>query len=110
MAALLPPLNTDADETTGGFAPDLASFLLPLQGPEGPAGPPLRYDPVCARIREARTEEDASLPMGEWTRPLKKADWRTAEMLCTEVLQRCRKALCRSGTQRRITRPAWPRR
>jgi len=93
MAALLPPLNADADETTGGFAPDLASFLLPLQGPEGPAGPPLRYDPVCARIREARTEEDASLPMGEWTRPLKKADWRTAEMLCTEVLQRRSKDL-----------------
>jgi len=93
MAALLSPLNADVDETAGRFAPDLASFLLPLQGPEGPAGPPLRYDPVCARIREARTEEDASLPMGEWTRPLKKADWRTAEMLCTEVLQRRSKDL-----------------
>ena len=93
MAALLSPLNADIDEATGGFAPDLAIFLSPLEGPEGPAGPPLRYDPVCARIREARTEEDASLPMGEWTRPLKKADWRTAEMLCTEVLQRRSKDL-----------------
>ncbi|HEX7866503.1 MAG TPA: type VI secretion system protein TssA [Variovorax sp.] len=93
MAALLSSLNADADEVTDGFAPDLAIFLSPLEGPEGPAGPPLRYDPVCARIREARTEEDASLPMGEWTRPLKKADWRTAEMLCTEVLQRRSKDL-----------------
>lgn len=93
MAALLSPLNADVDEATGGFAPDLTTFLSPLEGPEGPAGPPLRYDPVCARIREARTEEDASLPMGEWTRPLKKADWRTAEMLCTEVLQRRSKDL-----------------
>ncbi|MET3390496.1 type VI secretion system protein ImpA [Variovorax sp. 1140] len=93
MAALLSPLNADAYEAAGGFAPDLATFLSPLEGPEGPAGPPLRYDPVCARIREARTEEDASLPMGEWTRPLKKADWRTTEMLCTEVLQRRSKDL-----------------
>ena len=42
MAALLSPLNADIDEATGGFAPDLAIFLSPLEGPEGPAGPPLR--------------------------------------------------------------------
>lgn len=93
MAALLSPLNTEA--ATDGFAPDLAAFLAPLDmdTTEGPAGPSLRYDPVYARIREARTEEDASLPMGEWTRPLKKADWRAAEMLCTELLQRRSKDL-----------------
>ncbi len=90
MAALLSPL-LDA-EAADGFAPDLAAFLAPLEI-EGPAGPSLRYDPVYARIREARTEEDASLPMGEWTRPLKKADWRAAEMLCTELLQRRSKDL-----------------
>lgn len=71
----------------GGFAPDLDAFLLPLDGPEGPAGPSLRYDPVYARIRDARSQDDASLPMGEWTRTLKKADWRAAELLCTELLQ-----------------------
>ncbi|WP_454907206.1 type VI secretion system protein TssA [Variovorax gossypii] len=93
MAALLSPLDTEA--ATDGFAPDLAAFLAPLDmdTTEGPAGPSLRYDPVYARIREARTEEDASLPMGEWTRPLKKADWRAAEMLCTELLQRRSKDL-----------------
>jgi type VI secretion system protein ImpA len=93
MAALLSPLNTEA--AADGFAPDLAAFLAPLDmdTAEGPAGPSLRYDPVYGRIREARTEEDASLPMGEWTRPLKKADWRAAEMLCTELLQRRSKDL-----------------
>jgi type VI secretion system protein ImpA len=93
MAALLSPLNTEA--AADGFAPDIAAFLAPLaiDTTEGPAGPSLRYDPVYARIREARTEEDASLPMGEWTRPLKKADWRAAEMLCTELLQRRSKDL-----------------
>ncbi|MET3380919.1 MULTISPECIES: type VI secretion system protein TssA [Variovorax] len=91
MAAVLAPLNTEA---ANGFAPDLAAFLAPLQiEGEGPAGPPLRYDPVYSRIRDARMEEDASLPMGEWTRPLKKADWRATEMLCAEVLQRRSKDL-----------------
>lgn len=93
MAALLAPLNAEADN---GFAPDLAPLLAPFAAPldtDGPAGPALRYDPAYARIRDARLEEDASLPMGEWTRPLKKADWRTAELLCTELLQRRSKDL-----------------
>lgn len=93
MAALLAPLNAEAAD---GFAPDLAPLLAPFVAPldsDGPAGPALRYDPVYARIRDARLEEDASLPMGEWTRPLKKADWRTAEMLCAELLQRRSKDL-----------------
>lgn len=89
MAALLAPLNAEAAD---GFSPDLAAFLAPLEI-DGPAGPSLRYDPVYARIRDARAHEDASLPMGEWTRPLKKADWRVAEMLCTELLQRRSKDL-----------------
>ncbi|MGJ7530142.1 type VI secretion system protein TssA [Variovorax sp. GB1P17] len=76
-----------------GFAPGLDAFLLPLDDAQGPAGPSLRYDPVYARIRDARSEDDASLPMGEWTRTLKKADWRAAEILCTEVLQQRSKDL-----------------
>jgi type VI secretion system protein ImpA len=89
MAALLAPLNAEA---ANGFAPDLAAFLAPLDI-DGPAGPALRYDAVYGRIRDARMEEDASLPMGEWTRPLKKADWRACEMLCAELLQRRSKDL-----------------
>lgn len=83
-----------APAAPGGFAPDLDALLLPLgDGAEGPAGPTLRYDPVYARIRDARSEDDASLPMGEWTRTLKKADWRAAELLCAEVLRRRSKDL-----------------
>lgn len=70
----------------GRFAPDLAALLAPLDK-EGPAGPSLRYDAAYAQIRDARSEDDASLPMGEWTRALKKADWRVADALCTEVLR-----------------------
>jgi len=77
---------------TAGFAPDLGSLLAPLSV-DGPAGPSLRYDPAYARIRDARSEDDASLPMGEWTRPLKKADWRAVETLCTEVLHQRSKDL-----------------
>lgn len=57
-----------------GFDPDLTQLLEPL-AQESPAGSSLRYDPVYAQIREAREEDDTTLPMGDWTRPLKKADW-----------------------------------
>lgn len=77
---------------TPGFDPDLSALLAPLEA-DGPAGLSLRYDAAYARIRDARSEDDASLPMGEWTRPLKKADWRAADTLCTEVLQRRSKDL-----------------
>lgn len=68
------------------FQPDLAPLVAALEGADGPAGPSLRYDPVYAQIREARAQDDPSLPMGEWTRPLKKADWRATETLCTDLL------------------------
>ncbi len=53
---------------------DLVALLTPIQD-AAPAGAPLRYDPVYDRIREARREDDSSLPQGIWTRDLKKADW-----------------------------------
>ena len=67
------------------FSPELTALLAPLPGAD-PVGESLRYGPAYAQIREARFEEDPSLPMGEWTRPLKKADWRAMEALCTGVL------------------------
>jgi type VI secretion system protein ImpA len=69
-----------------GFAPELGALLAPLDT-DGPAGPTLRYDPLYAQIRDARSEDDASLPMGEWTRPLKKADWRATDTLCSDLLK-----------------------
>jgi type VI secretion system protein ImpA len=48
-------------------------LLEPIAG-ENPSGPSLRYDRVYDQIKEARIEEDESLPVGEWQRAAKKAD------------------------------------
>ena len=78
------------------FSPDLCALLAPLPGPE-PTGESLRYSPVYAQIRDARLEEDQSLPMGEWTRALKKADWPAMETLCIDVLTTSTKDLQIAG-------------
>lgn len=75
----------DADSSPK-FAPELAALLQPI-APDQPAGPSLRYDPAFAQIREARDEDDPTLPMGEWTRPLKKADWRAVASRSEAVLR-----------------------
>lgn len=65
---------------------DLAhSLLAPVPG-EDPNGVPALYDPVIAEIRIARDSDDASLPQGEWERPLKKADWPLVVKLCSQTL------------------------
>ncbi|MEG2816131.1 MAG: type VI secretion system protein TssA [Comamonas sp.] len=71
--------------TPTAWAPPWDALLAPIAADE-PAGPSLRYLPVYGQIRDARSEEDAGLPMGDWSRPLKRADWRAVESLCTEVL------------------------
>ncbi len=48
-------------------------LLEPIAG-GNPSGPSLRYDRVYDQIKEARTEEDDSLPVGDWQRAAKKAD------------------------------------
>lgn len=65
--------------------PDIDALLAPLAG-AAPAGPSLRYDPLYLGIRQAREEDDASVPMGEWERPLKKADWTAVSARCVELL------------------------
>lgn len=55
--------------------------------PTGPgAGEDLRYAGLYDQIREARTEEDASLSLGIWEHELKRADWSTVESLCSQAL------------------------
>lgn len=78
------------------FSPNLALLLTPLPGGE-PSGESMRYAPAYAQIRDARFEEDQNLPMGEWTRPLKKADWKAMEALCTDVLSKSSKDLQVAG-------------
>lgn len=67
-------------------------LLDPIAG-ETPSGPDLRYDPVFDQIREARREEDDTLPSGDWERPAKKADHRQVVKLAGECLAKRTKNL-----------------
>jgi type VI secretion system protein ImpA len=60
-------------------------LLNPIAG-ANPAGPSLRYDRVYDQIKDARTEEDDSLPSGGWSRQTKKADFRAAAKLAGDAL------------------------
>jgi len=50
------------------------ALLAPIDGAL-PAGASLRNDAVYKEIRQARRQDDASLPMGAWEHELKRADW-----------------------------------
>jgi type VI secretion system protein ImpA len=60
-------------------------LLNPIPGPN-PAGVSLRYDKVYDQIKEARTEDDESIPAGAWGRPVKKADFVLVIKLAGEAL------------------------
>lgn len=72
--------------TQPDFTVDVESYLAALPDGDG-AGTSLRGDALYARIREARHEDDASLPMGEWERPLAKADWKAVAALSGDALR-----------------------
>jgi len=63
---------------------DFETILNPIPG-EKPAGDSLRYEGVYDAIQEARREDDV-LPMGEWQREVKTADWRAVINLGTEAV------------------------
>jgi type VI secretion system protein ImpA len=67
-------------------------LLDPIAG-EIPSGPDLRYDPVFDQIKEARREEDNTLPTGDWDRPAKKADHQQVVELAGESLAKRTKNL-----------------
>jgi type VI secretion system protein ImpA len=67
-------------------------LLDPIAG-ANPSGPDLRYDPVFDQIKEARREEDDTLPSGDWGRPAKKADHRMVVKLAGESLAKRTKDL-----------------
>jgi type VI secretion system protein ImpA len=60
-------------------------LLEPVAG-ENPSGPSLRYERVYDQIKEARTEEDDSLPVGDWQRAAKKADFNLVIKLAGDAL------------------------
>lgn len=74
------------DHSAARFDADIDRALTPIAG-DHRAGTSLRYSPVYREIRQARQEDDATLPQGEWERPLKKADWPLVVRLCLSALQ-----------------------
>ncbi|MEM8513746.1 type VI secretion system protein ImpA [Massilia sp. MP_M2] len=78
-------MNNMADPVDTLEHADVARVLAPLCT-DGPCGPSARYDPVFTEIRLLREEDDPQLPMGQWERPLKRADWRAIEDRCLDML------------------------
>jgi type VI secretion system protein ImpA len=68
------------------------AFLTPIAGEEI-SGPWLRYTATFREIESMRINEDPTLPMGEWSRPLIKADWGAVWRRIDEVLQQDSKDL-----------------
>ncbi|HEY2022383.1 type VI secretion system protein TssA [Paraburkholderia sp.] len=82
--------SIDRVELVTSFGVDLDALLAPVGGESdeqaGGAGMSLRYDALYQQIRDARHHDDATLPMGEWERPLIKADWKAVAALCSDAL------------------------
>jgi len=60
-------------------------LLNPIPG-DNPSGVSLRYERVYDQIKEARTEDDESIPSGAWERQSKKADFALVIKLGGEAL------------------------
>lgn len=60
-------------------------LLAPVAGPD-PAGRWMRYEQEFTDIARLREEDNPHLPMGEWERPLVKADWRRVAETCARLL------------------------
>ena len=63
----------------------LAELLRPIST-EQPCGVPVRYEPEYDVLREARREDDATLPAGVWQADIKRADWNKVQQLASTVL------------------------
>jgi type VI secretion system protein ImpA len=76
---------------------DLRALLSPIPG-DDPSGQDLSYAPEYDIIREARREDPSDLPMGEWKRDPKVADW--AKVIRTSTA-------CLSGKTKDLQIAAW---
>lgn len=61
-------------------------LLQPLDGPD-PAGRWLRYERTYMELSRSREEDDPNLPLGEWERPLVKANWKQVAAECARLLR-----------------------
>ncbi len=60
-------------------------LLNPISG-NNPSGANLRYEKVYDQIKEARTEDDDTIPTGAWARQIKRADFNLVIKLAGEAL------------------------
>ena len=67
------------------FEPDIAALLVPVPGALE-SGSSMRYEPEFLAIRQAREEDDTTVPRGEWERALKKSDWKLVASTCLQLL------------------------
>lgn len=61
-------------------------LLQPLAGPD-PAGRWWRYERAYMELSRSREEDDPDLPLGEWERPLVKANWKRVAAECVRLLR-----------------------
>lgn len=66
---------------------EIVQQLLQALPGDAPAGRWMRYEREFMEIPKLREEDDPSLPMGEWERPIVKADWRKVADACVQLLQ-----------------------
>ena len=64
----------------------VSELLRPISS-QSSAGHSIRSESLFTEIRFARDEDDPNLPMGDWARPLKKADWEFIECNCAAVIK-----------------------
>jgi len=85
MGRVPDPLLTDLDRLTAPITSDR------------PCGEWLRYEGAYEQVRDARREDDASLPQGVWQSDLKRANWAAVEQLCSDALANKTKDLQLAG-------------
>lgn len=66
---------------------DLDRLCAPFAG-DRPCGESLLYEGTYDRIREARAEDDSTLPQGIWETAVKVGDWKEVRRLCLTALER----------------------
>ena len=64
----------------------IEELLKPISG-VSPSGADLRYDPLMDSVRDARSKEDGTLPMGDWQYQPKRADYALVTLLASDGLR-----------------------
>ena len=78
-------MNEISDVMTPAPEMSIAELLAPIAA-DAPCGVSVRYESIFTEIRLEREEDDPSLSMRHWERPLKVADWSLIERRCSSVI------------------------